>query len=470
MTKHPQLSIRSGKRACLVAAAVLLLADLCFAATTISLTAKVGPPTTKFQVSGSGFARSAKINIFFDTIVQATITTNSSGSFSKIAIQVPSTALPGNHVVKAVQVQVGTSAKAIFLVRTDWAQFHRSNMQRWNQYENVLNVHNVGNLKLKWKTFAFGGGVEASPAIANGAVYFGIGTNNQFGLKASTGEMLWNLPYFLTGSSSAAVANGVVYNCSWNHDGSVFALNANTGDTLWTYGGGEDDSSPAVVNGVVYVLSWGYFVALDARTGALLWSYGTGGTQTSSSPAVANGVVYVGSGGDFLALNASNGTLLWSFTADSGVNGSPAVANGVVYVGSDSGTVYALNTHTGVKLWSYITGSIEGYGSLGYRSPAVANGVVYVGSDDQNVYALNANTGAKLWSYTTAGSTSSPAVANGVVYVGSFDQNVYALNASTGAKLWSFTTGGPVQSSPAVADGVVYIGSEDSILYAFALN
>jgi outer membrane protein assembly factor BamB len=35
--------------------------------------------------------------------------------------------------------------------------------------------------------------------------------------------------------------------------------------------------------------------ALKTRTGALLWSYTTGGRVYMSSPAVANGVVYVDS-------------------------------------------------------------------------------------------------------------------------------------------------------------------------------
>ena len=53
------------------------------------------------------------------------------------------------------------------------------------------------------------------------------------------------------------------------------------------------NSSPAVANGVVYVGSEDFYVyALDAKTGAKLWSYAT---CYVSSPTVANGVVYVGS-------------------------------------------------------------------------------------------------------------------------------------------------------------------------------
>ena len=68
-------------------------------------------------------------------------------------------------------------------------------------------------------------------------------------------------------------------------------------------------------------------------------------------------MVYVGSE-DFnvYALNASTGAKLWSYTTGSWVHSSPAVANGVVYVGSDDGNVYALNASTGAKLWRHFIG------------------------------------------------------------------------------------------------------------------
>jgi outer membrane protein assembly factor BamB len=275
-----------------------------------------------------------------------------------------------------------------------------------------------------------------------------LGVNNvgKLGLK-------WQFPIYVY-TSSPAVVNGVVYISSEGNG--LDALNASTGAKLWSdvLGFYYVDSSPAVVNGVVYVGSLDNNVyALNASTGAKLWSYATGG-QVESSPAVANGVVYVGSDDDHLyALNASTGAKLWSFA---GGGGTPAVANGVVYVGCSDG-LCALNASTGAKLWSNAHGG---------GTPAVANGVVYSGAGD-NVYALNASTGALLWSFATGSYVlDSPAVANGVVYVGSFDHNVYALNASTGALLWSYSTGVVEFSSPAVANGVVYIGSDLGNLYA----
>ena len=90
--------------------------------------------------------------------------------------------------------------------------------------------------------------------------------------------------------------------------------------------------------------------ALNARTGAKLWSYSTGYGAADSSPAVANGVVYFGS--DYLddsvyALNARTGAKLWSYTTGAGVWPSPAVANGKVYVGSVDGKVYAFGLKKG---------------------------------------------------------------------------------------------------------------------------
>ena len=133
-------------------------------------------------------------------------------------------------------------------------------MQRWNPYETVLNVNNVGSLQLKWKKPTGGnynyadptsGGPNSSPAVANGVVYFGSLDNNVYALNASTGAKLWSYATGAGVQSSPAVANGVVYFGSG--DNNLYALNASTGAKLWSYTtGGGIDSSPTVVNGVVY--------------------------------------------------------------------------------------------------------------------------------------------------------------------------------------------------------------------------
>jgi outer membrane protein assembly factor BamB len=440
-----------------------LLTAAAFAATpSIKLSKTSGPPTTNITVSGSGFAASSLIDIYFDTTDMVLVVSSTTGTFSKIPLQVPAAAQPGTHWVTAGVRATGSAAQKSFLVRTNWTEFgFTSKNKRSNPYENALNPSTVGSIDLDW-SFTTGAAVESSPAVANGVVYVGSYDGNVYALNATTGAKLWSFTTADYVLSSPAVANGVVYVGS--DDSNVYALNASTGAKLWSFTTGSGVlSSPAVANGVVYVGSYdGNVYALNATTGAKLWSFATS-YPVYSSPAVANGVVYVGSYLGYLyALNANTGAELWSwYNEGSSINVAPAVANGVVYVPDIYGCEDAVNATTGEDVGGICTkGAVE-------SSAAVANGVVYVASDDYNLYAFRGDT--VLWTFGGfAGEVfTSPAVANGVVYVGSTFANVYALNASTGAVLWSFATSGAVYSSPAVANGVVYVGSDDFKLYAF---
>lgn len=81
-------------------------------------------------------------------------------------------------------------------------------------------------------------------------------------LDAATGQILWQTvdPNFGAGfgggpSGPATTANGVVYGCSLDAGGHMYALNSATGAILWRYAsGGSCLSGAAVVNGTVY---WG---------------------------------------------------------------------------------------------------------------------------------------------------------------------------------------------------------------------
>ena len=72
------------------------------------------------------------------------------------------------------------------------------------------------------------------------------------------------------------------------------------------------------------------------------------GREVNSSPAVANGVVYFGSEDSNLhALNASTGAPLWTYPTGYYIESSPAIANGMVYVGSYDGNFYAFGLPDG---------------------------------------------------------------------------------------------------------------------------
>ena len=70
--------------------------------------------------------------------------------------------------------------------------------------------------------------------------------------------------------------------------------------------------------------------------------------DANTSPAVANGIIYVGMDDQYVyALNAKTGAKLWSYLTGNKVDSSPAVSNGVVYVGSEDGKVYAFGLKQG---------------------------------------------------------------------------------------------------------------------------
>jgi glucose dehydrogenase len=105
----------------------------------------------------------------------------------------------------------GLTALVLFLVQTDWAQFHFGPHHKgYNPYENILSSSNVSALTLDW-SYTTRGYVYSSPAVANGVVYIGSADHKLYALDAVTGTPKWSST---TGNAifpSPAVANGVVY-------------------------------------------------------------------------------------------------------------------------------------------------------------------------------------------------------------------------------------------------------------------
>src|SRR6516165_6184288 len=120
----------------------------------ITLSPASNPPNTTTLVSGSGFSAAADVDIYFDTSDLALAVTDDTGSFSRIALRVPASALPGEHMVSAKERSTGASAQTPFRVNTRWAQFRkRPSHDGHNFGENVLSPTTVGGLGLLWRKY-----------------------------------------------------------------------------------------------------------------------------------------------------------------------------------------------------------------------------------------------------------------------------------------------------------------------------
>ncbi len=245
--------------------------------------------------------------------------------------------------------------------------------------------------------------------------------------------------------SSPAIVDGIAYFGS--DSGYLFAVNATTGAKLWSAPNAYfENSSPGVYGDAVFMIGANMLRARNRLTGALLWeSPVPKNAFTHSSPAVVDKFDDLGTGkGPF-------GGLIGKII-DRVAPQNPAKA--VVYQGGLDG-LYALDAKTGTQLWKFPTTAAV------TTSPAYADGTVFFGTR-ATVYAIDAKTHLAKWTYATGATPSilSPglAVANGTVYFPA-SGTLHALDADTGAVRWKVANPGFTASSPAIANGTIYIGA-----------
>src|SRR5436305_1023030 len=244
----------------------------------------------------------------------------------------------------------------------------------------TLRALDAGTGAVRWsRTFA---STVTAPVLSAGTVYV-AGQGRIIALNATTGARRWTSPDLGDAvESSPAVQDGVVY--AGVRNGHVVALRATDGTQLWSYFAGLDRSIfvyPVLANGCVYaVTQGGNVVALDPGTGALRWSRDG---LADASVAGGGGVVYGAGGSTAWALNAGTGATIWTAGMPGNANGAPVVGGGVLYVPTYPGGVAAFNARTGAPLWTHT------FGQFTTASPVVVNGRLFVGSDDGNLDALS---------------------------------------------------------------------------------
>jgi outer membrane protein assembly factor BamB len=309
--------------------------------------------------------------------------------------------------------------------------------------------------------------VEFPPAIGYGDLYFANNSGTLYALRAATGAVDWRYDSHRCVAASPAVAGGIVYEAFLNLppcnstrsdiDGRIVAFGAQNGKIRWSRTIAPTESSPLVSGGTVYIGDWsGKVYALDAATGRTRWTFETGGKVKSAVAADARRI-YVGSyDGHVYALDAATGQELWRASGQERLGSAgtfystPAVAYDRVYIGSTDGKVYSFGARTGDLRWSHSTGGYV------YGSPAVWKLRVLVGSYSGRFYAFDAATGDTLWQFDAHGRISGSAtVLGGLVYFSTLDRKTYALDARTGKLVWTWADG---KYSPVVSDAAhVYL-------------
>jgi|GEM_PF-1254017 len=206
---------------------------------------------------------------------------------------------------------------------------------------------------------------ESSPLVVGETVYVASRYHNVdseaglWALDRRTGAVRWFRKLGSTAqskiTSSPSYARGKVFIASY--DGTVFAVDAKSGEMVWqSWLGGEFYSTPTVAGDRLYIgnKANGMLYCLSTSDGRLLWNSPLG-TSVYGSPALWGGMLYVGTVNQFMAVSAGTGAVVWRVPTAERVLGSATVLDGVVYF-SDLGSTYAHDARTGEQVWKWKAG------------------------------------------------------------------------------------------------------------------
>jgi polyvinyl alcohol dehydrogenase (cytochrome) len=341
---------------------------------------------------------------------------------------------------------------------------------------------------------------------------------------------LWELDGIQGFSSTPLIEDGVVYGGDWAGD--LHALDAATGDALWSTPlgeGGRIQASPALDDDRVFAANFAAdMYALDRETGDVLWETSLDDHPYASAfaaPVHVDGLVVIGIGsyenmivtaddasfrGSIVALDAETGDEQWRYwttTGDDeegagvGVWTAPAVdtGRGALYIGTGqhhaeptserSDAIIALNLATGEEEWTYQfnegdtwTARDGGTDHDVSASPTLfeidGRDVVASGDKGGTYRAVDRDTGEEVWvSELTEGSPqggvmSGAAYADGRLFVlSNFEGQaggLFALDAATGETVWTEELDGAAMGPVTWVNGVVFAADNSATLSAFS--
>jgi len=270
-------------------------------------------------------------------------------------------------------------------------------------------------------------------------------------------SLIWSKEYKDVRSSLIVVDEKIYFFYSI-YPNKCICLDANNGTELWRSQiiNNTVSPTPAAAYGKIFFGSLsGTIYCLNGDNGNIIWTFETG-DSIHSSPVVFNEKVFIGSDDSyFYCLDANSGDKIWDFKTEGEVGSSPAFYNNKIYFGSGDYNIYCLDANTGNRLWNYKTG-----GEIGRVSPTIFDDKIYIPSMDKTLYCLDANNGYLVWKIeyeSIMRFTISPRVAYGKIYYFS-NRYLFCYDAKNGREIWSEYFNNAVEGSPVIADGKLFLG------------
>lgn len=205
----------------------------------------------------------------------------------------------------------------------------------------------------------------SSPVVVDQMVYMGFADGWLTALGADDGVIRWERRLTLSGGTqfldvdSAPVVDGVGHVFAASYKDGVYALNAQTGDILWS-SSRQGVTSLLLRDGVLYASGDGALTALETKEGRVLWttqlaeptSKGAPGNAAGQAPLMTRSSVMVPTSTALAFVDPSTGHVQAAWNPGRGVTATPVKIQSLnygtrVYVLSNLGTVFALHLTNG---------------------------------------------------------------------------------------------------------------------------
>lgn len=250
----------------------------------------------------------------------------------------------------------------------------------YNKEAGIISVKPENLVKLRYNTnLPRNVGIEGSPIINDNYLYFSDNSGVLFCVDLKNMSLAWSqnvrdrvsaTPVFQKKNDSAYIYTAT---SSQHERGSAYIqkLDAITGEILWEYALNNVNSSDSLLGGalaspilgapgssidglIIYNISCtpsangGTLIALDTKTGQLVWSYDLDCYSYSSPIALYTDTltayfVLCDASGRISLYDGSTGTCLDTIEANECIDASPAAFNNSVVVGSTNGKIYSFS-------------------------------------------------------------------------------------------------------------------------------
>ena len=369
--------------------------------------------------------------------------------------------------VFSLNTNAQTSTTTANLNQYEWSQFEGN-----SQYTRYSAGPAPSTSNIQWKTTV--PGIQPYMAAFNGKIYV-ANVSCVFAVD-QTGKIVWQTP----------LPQNTTWPIAYKIDSShmiveSYCLNPDTGAILWK--SQDFNAFTGIFNANVYspeekmfytkvnstIVAWDF--SDPSKPPTVAWTtYIRGAGITGIGVTYGDGKIFTGSFENMqLALDAKTGKILWSTPTKGPMIFTGAYADGLYFKGgSDDNTMYCFNASTGEVVWSYRPDT-DGYFTTGC---AIAYGMVYEMNKDGYLYAFDMYTGELVWKYRAIDQTlmwpGMPSVADGKIYVTSGESAQYnapvgvsafsCINAFNGQEIWRLDLEAlPPRESVAIAYGTLYV-------------